>query len=135
MLHFRKRDLLFVALIIFAPWLLQTIGGMLNPLEMNTSACRLSPCLSHPFGSDSLGRDMLARVVYACGLSLKVVVQSVIVSFVLASIIGTIAGYYQNSWLDKSICWLISLIYTVPFILIVLALLRQSPARTSTASF
>lgn len=120
--QFRKRYLVFLALIILAPVALQSLGSFLDPLRMDTSLCRLSPCLSHPFGTDSFGRDMLARVIFACGLSLKVVMQSVFVSLILAGIFGSLAGYFQNSFLDRAICWLISLIYTVPFILIVLAL-------------
>jgi peptide/nickel transport system permease protein len=64
---------------------------------------------------------MMARTLYAAGLSLKVVVQSVALSFLLALVLGGIAGYAYGHWPDHAISWIISLLYTVPFILIVVA--------------
>ncbi len=97
------------------------LATILDPYNIDTSAALIPPSWSHPFGTDSLGRDMLARTISAIGLSLKVVLQAMSLSFFLALLFGGVAGYCHGQAIDDAICWLISLIYTIPFILIVLA--------------
>jgi len=113
--------LLFVGALLVAPYVMMAIGESRSPYEIQTSQSYIAPAWKHPFGTDGLGRDMLARTLYAAGLSLKVVVQSVAVSFVLALLLGSVAGYTSGHLPDHLIMWLVSLIYTVPFILIVVA--------------
>jgi peptide/nickel transport system permease protein len=113
---------LFLAALAIVPYALLAIGRASDPYAIETSHSYLAPGRQYPFGTDGLGRDMLARTLYATGLSLKVVVQSVGLSFILALILGGLAGYTQGRWPDLMVTWLISLLYTVPFILIVVAI-------------
>lgn len=113
--------LLFVIALIVVPYAMMAIGESRSPYDIQASQSYLAPSWKHPFGTDSLGRDMLARTLYAAGLSLKVVTQSVAVSFGLALLLGSIAGYTSGHLPDHVIMWVVSLIYTVPFILIVIA--------------
>lgn len=112
---------LFLAILGLLPLLLMGVGAEMDPYVIKTVYRYTSPSWGHPFGTDALGRDMLARTLYATGLSLKVVIQSVAVSFFLAICLGGIAGYTHNRWPDHAISWIISLLYTIPFILIVVA--------------
>ncbi len=54
------------------------------------------PSPEHPFGTDSMGRDVLARVVYGSRISLTVGVAAVAIALTLGGILGAIAGYYGN---------------------------------------
>lgn len=105
------------------PILCTQLGGMLDPYTANPSLQYAPPSWNAPFGRDSLGRDMLARTLYATGLSLLVVLLSVAVSFVLSLLLGATAGYFHHQWPDAIISWMISLLYTVPPILIVIAVM------------
>jgi ABC-type dipeptide/oligopeptide/nickel transport system permease subunit len=111
----------FLAALFVAPFLLMALGQYRHPYDVNTVVRYLAPSWNYPFGTDALGRDMLARTLYATGLSLQVVTQSVAVSFVLALLLGGISGYAAGMWPDHLISWVISLLYTIPFFLIVMA--------------
>lgn len=113
--------LLFIASLYLTPHLLTALGDRSGPFVIDTGSRYLAPGHGHPFGTDALGRDMFARSVYAAGLSLKVVVHSVTLSFLLAVLLGGLAGYARGRWPDVIISWVISLLYTVPFILLVIA--------------
>ena len=111
------------ALFAAAPFALMAAGQARDPFLIDTARAYLAPALDQPFGTDGLGRDLLARTLYAAGLSLKVVAQSVAVSLALALALGGAAGYTAGHLTDRVISWIISLVYTVPFILIVVAVL------------
>lgn len=80
------------------------------------------PAAANLFGTDSLGRDHFARTMLATGLSLKVAGRAFVVAFVLALLLGGIAGLCKDHWPDRIISYTISLILTVPFILLAVAL-------------
>jgi peptide/nickel transport system permease protein len=51
------------------------------------------PSPAHPFGTDSLGRDVLARTIYGAKVSVQVAVTAVLVAAVVGSPLGIVAGY------------------------------------------
>jgi len=113
--------LIFLILLNITPYFLLRLGEALDPYNINLSLAYSSPSRLLPFGTDSLGRDMFARTIYAAGLSLKVTAQAFLLAFGLALLQGGVAGYTHEKIPDKIISWIIALIYTVPFILIVAA--------------
>lgn len=90
--------------------------------ETNVERRLESPSASQPFGTDSLGRNHFSRTMLATGLSLKVAGRAFLVAFTLAVLLGSIAGIYKDRWPDRFLSYLISLIHTVPFILLAVAL-------------
>lgn len=82
----------------------------------------LPPSSTYLFGTDELGRDMFSRTIYAMSLSTVVVSESLILSFILAILLGGIAGYYYRKIPDSIISWIIAMLYSIPFLLIVVAL-------------
>jgi peptide/nickel transport system permease protein len=74
---------------IFAPLLTRH-----NPVTLNLHARLLPPSLDHPFGTDELGRDLLARVLYGARISLIVAVSVVALSLLLGLVAGGLAGFY-----------------------------------------
>lgn len=57
----------------------------------------LSPSLSHPFGTDELGRDILGRIIHGARVSLMVAGIAVGISLFVGAPIGMIAGYWQGA--------------------------------------
>ena len=70
-----------------------------DPLESNTSNALMPPSTDHWFGTDNLGRDVFSRVIVATRLDLLISVSAVALSFVIGSILGSVAGYW-GGWLD-----------------------------------
>jgi peptide/nickel transport system permease protein len=96
-------------------------GRVRDPFQIDTAHRYEAPGPSAPLGTDALGRDLLARTGRAAGTTLSVVGQSLVLSFTLALPLGLLAGYFKDRWPDRVISWVISLLYTIPSILLVVA--------------
>ncbi len=80
----------------------------------------------HLFGTDDLGRDLFSRTMYATGTSLSIGALGVIVAFVLALVIGGIAGYF-GGWIDYLIQRLTEVVRVVPVIPLYMGLAAMFP--------
>ena len=65
-------------------------GSLLGPDDYgpNYSARYVAPCAAHPFGTDSLGRDMFFRVVAGLSLSIRIGLLAAVISSVIALVLG-----------------------------------------------
>lgn len=70
-----------------------------DPLASNAARALEPPSWQHWFGTDNLGRDVFSRVIVATRLDLAISVAAVALSFVVGSLLGSIAGYW-GGWLD-----------------------------------
>jgi peptide/nickel transport system permease protein len=70
-----------------------------DPLATNATRALEAPSWDHWFGTDNLGRDVFSRVIVATRLDLTISVAAVALSFVIGSILGSVAGYW-GGWLD-----------------------------------
>jgi len=120
--HLKGVLLVLVLLFGLLPFGLVQTGERSEPYQVDVAKRYEPPSLAHPFGTDDLGRNMLARTLLATGLSLSVVGRSLVVAFVLAVVFGGIAGLYKGRLPDHAISYFIALLHTVPFILISVAL-------------
>ncbi len=83
----------------------------------------------HWLGTDQLGRDQLARLLYGGRVSLTVAVVAATIALVLGVTVGTIAGYFSG-WVDDSIMWFINTVVSIPTIyllIIIVAIYSPSP--------
>ena len=106
----------FVILAIFGP-LIAPFG--MN--EQNLAERLISPSGEHWFGTDDLGRDILSRILYGARLSIWVGFASVIMSVVVGSFLGIIAGYY-GKWVDTIISRMFDILLAFPSILLAIAI-------------
>src|SRR5215210_6477112 len=83
----------------------------------------IPPSSKHWFGTDEAGRDLLARVLQGGRISLMVGIISTIVSLALGVSYGTIAGYLGGR-IDNAMMRFVDIIYAIPYILIVIVLLK-----------
>lgn len=67
--------------------------------DPNLSIALNGPSLAHPLGTDPLGRDELARLLFGARVSLEVGIVSMFVSLVIGVTMGSLAGFY-GGWID-----------------------------------
>jgi peptide/nickel transport system permease protein len=107
---------LFAAVAIAAPWI-----SPYDPLQTSWSLIRKAPSLAHPFGTDEIGRDVLARVIWGARASLLAGVVSVSISLALGVPIGLLAGY-AGGWIDGLISRVVDGMLACPFLILAIAL-------------
>jgi peptide/nickel transport system permease protein len=80
------------------------------------------PSAEHPFGTDTVGRDILARTIYGGQISLLIGLAAVLVEVVVGVLVGAIAGYY-GGWVDSLLMRFTEAMFNVPqlFLLLVMA--------------
>ena len=112
---------LFGLALIVIMFLFSFIGPLFSPYGYNTqdAAKKLAPSFAHWLGTDSLGRDVLTRLMYAGRISLIVGLVAMIIQVVLGASIGAIAGYY-GGWIDTIIMRIIDIFMSLPFLPVVI---------------
>jgi len=115
--------LLIIATAVFAPLIAPH-----DPLAVDIRH-RLSPpawmehgTAEHLLGTDQVGRDLLARMIYGGRVSLAVAVASVIISATIGVLLGLGAGYFGGNT-DWTIMTVINVMLTFPFVLLALAVI------------
>ena len=88
----------------------------------DTSVKLQPPSREHPFGTDTIGRDILARTIYGGQISLSIGVFAAIVEVIVGVLVGAIAGYFGR-WIDDLLMRITEAMLIIPslFLLIVLA--------------
>ena len=106
----------FVLVALLAP-----VIAPFDPLQTDWSAVRKPPSLKHLFGTDEIGRDVLARVIYGARASLLAGVVSVCISLALGVPIGLLAGYVGR-WVDGLLMRITDAMLACPFLILAIAL-------------
>ena len=108
--------LAIVLMTIFAPWL-----APYDPTQIDMSNPLLPPCREHLLGTDSLGRDVLSRVIYGGRASLLLAVLATCFSMCLGLVIGIAAGYCEGI-VDVIITGISNIFQGLPGTIIMIAL-------------
>jgi len=109
---------------VVGPTLLAALTGYTyDAIPRDPSAVRaIAPSLAHPFGTDTAGRDLLARVLVGGRISLLVGVISTVVSIVIGTSYGAAAGY-AGGRVDEVMMRIVDVLYAIPYMMIVIVLL------------
>ncbi|QGG53161.1 nickel transporter permease [Lysinibacillus pakistanensis] len=103
--------------------LLAIVGPYLAPQginEQNFAKRLLAPSSEHWFGTDDFGRDIFSRIIHGARISLWVGFFSVILSVIVGSLLGIIAGYY-GKWIDTIISRIFDIMLAFPSMLLAIA--------------
>jgi peptide/nickel transport system permease protein len=88
-----------------------------DPNVTNTAIRFQAPSAAHPLGTDSLGRDNLARLLYAGRVSLSVCLSAAILATGLGLLLGAIAGMF-GGWIDGALMRLADVVLALPLLII-----------------
>jgi peptide/nickel transport system permease protein len=89
--------------------------------ETDPGRSLLRPSLLHPFGTDTAGRDVLARMLYGTRISLTIGVVAVALYVLIGIVIGALAGYF-GGWVDSLLSRLIEVMICFPTFFLILTL-------------
>ena len=115
--------LAMVVLVVFGPLLWQLA---INDIDF--TARLKGPSLAHPLGTDDLGQDLLARMLYGGRISLAVGLAAMSMAIILGVTIGAIAGMSRGA-VDSGLMWLTDLFLSLPqlpLLLLLIYLFRDS---------
>jgi len=107
---------LFVILAVFAPLI-----APYDPAAQSWTAVRKAPTAAHWFGTDDVGRDVLARIIFGARASLLAGVISVAIALTVGVPVGLAAGYV-GGWFDALIGRITDAMLAVPFLILAIAL-------------
>jgi len=105
--------------------LLVVVGPLVWKLAINDidfTARLEGPSLKHPFGTDDLGQDLLARMLYGGRISLAVGLAAMLMAISVGVVIGAIAGIARGS-IDAALMWLTDLFLSLPQLPLLLLLI------------
>jgi peptide/nickel transport system permease protein len=119
---------LFAAMAVGAPWLVAT-----DPSQADWKAVRKGPTWTHPFGTDDLGRDQLARVVWGTRISMQAGVFSILLAIAIGVPLGLLAGYYRGP-VDQALMRLVDAWLAFPFLILAIGLVTILGASLTNAT-
>ncbi len=103
--------------VLLGPYL-WTIG--INDIDF--TARMKGPSAAHPLGTDDLGRDLLARMLYGGRISLAVGLAAMLTGILIGVVVGAIAGI-SRGWVDAFLMWLTDLFLSLPQLPLLLLLI------------
>jgi peptide/nickel transport system permease protein len=102
---------------VFAPWL-----APYDPNLIDLKQVLMPPSSDHYLGTDTLGRDVLSRIIFGSRVSLKVGFVAVGLATLIGLLIGALAGYY-GGWVDSALMRLVDLMLCFPAFFLILAVI------------
>ncbi|MEO6300419.1 MAG: ABC transporter permease, partial [Paracoccaceae bacterium] len=97
---------------LFAPY---------DPVAFDYVALLAPPSLTHPFGTDNFGRDVLSRVIHAYTIDMQIAFFGTIFSFVIGTIVGALVGY-AGGLAETVFGRIVDAVITFPFLVLVIAI-------------
>jgi peptide/nickel transport system permease protein len=104
------------ALAILAPFVTSH-----DPIDQNLLATLQPPSSEHLLGTDHLGRDVWARLLYGAREDLQIGFLAVLFPFCIGTVLGALAGYYGR-WVDTLVMRAVDIVVAFPFLVLVIAL-------------
>ena len=105
------------AVSFLAPWL-----SPYDPNAIDLKNVLAPPSGGHLFGTDQLGRDVLSRMIWGAGISLKVGFVATGIAILIGTILGALSGYYGR-WVDAVIMRFVDIMLCFPAFFLILAVI------------
>jgi len=112
---------LIILLVIAAISILAPLLAPSDPLKVDLAFFRKPPSAAHWLGTDSAGRDVLSRLIYAGQVSLTVGLVAALLSSGIGLVLGSIAGAY-GGWVDGLIMRLTDVVLSFPALIVIITL-------------
>jgi len=112
--------IIIVVSAIFAPWI-APYPEHAGPFVDFKNAGK-PPSLQHLCGTDTMGRDIFSRIIFALRGALIMAVVVLTIGVPVGVLLGLIAGYFQNTWIDTLIMRITDIFLSVPALLLALAI-------------
>jgi oligopeptide transport system permease protein len=109
-------------LTIFAACFLVPLLLGLDPSSVHPALRHQPPSLQHPFGTDNVGRDYLARVLIGGQTSLLVGLAATLASVTVGVLVGALAGYFGGR-VDEVLMRLVDFLYGIPYMFLVILIM------------
>ncbi len=122
--RFRKHRMAVAGLVVVVLMVLMAaLAPLLAPHDPNQIFGKFesSPSGEHLLGTDSVGRDVLSRLIYGARVSMSVGVGAVVVYVVIGVLLGLLAGYY-GGWVDQVIMRITDVFMSFPYFMVILIL-------------
>ena len=134
--RFRRHRMAVVSLVVLAVLVAAVVfGPLVWKLAINDidfKARLATPTGTHPLGTDDLGQDLLARMLYGGRISMAVGLAAMLMSIFVGVLIGAVAGI-SRGWLDAALMWFTDLFLSLPqlpLLLLVIYLFRDQLKNT-----
>lgn len=128
--QFRRNRLAVLGLTLIVLIVVGVLAGPflypVDPKQINILEASAPPSMAHPFGTDDLGRDMLARCIYGGRISLSVGMAAMLIAMLVGSTVGLLAGYVSK--LDNVLMRFTDMMLTlpqIPLLLVAMSLFRD----------
>ena len=135
-LRFKRHKMaMFGAVVLFLLILYSSIGSLVlsekyaNHTDPNLGLT--APSTSHLFGTDPVGRDILARTIYGGQISLVIGLTAVIIETMAGVLIGAAAGYY-GGWIDAILMRITEAMLNIPEIFLLIVMAKQFSGKIPT---
>ena len=113
--------LIAVSIVVFAAVFANLIAPSEDVLKQDYNAIMQPPSREHLFGTDQLGRDLFARVIYGSRYSLVIGVTTSLVALLIGGTLGSVAGYFGGA-IDNIIMRILDVVISIPAVLLALAI-------------
>jgi peptide/nickel transport system permease protein len=124
----------FVVVLLVVLWsLLPGLFTSYSPVNADTASKLAAPSAVHWFGTDYLGRDQYARVVYGTASSVTSALVAVVIGLVLGSAIGLASGF-RGGWLDMALGRFVDVLLAIPGFLLAVVIVSSLGFQTINAA-
>jgi peptide/nickel transport system permease protein len=128
--RFRRHRLALAGSVILSVMVVGVVAGPFvwrHPVnEIDFKAKLRGPSRAHPLGTDDLGQDLLARLLYGGRISLAVGLASMLVGITVGTLLGAIAGASRGA-VDAGLMWLTDLFLSLPQLPVLLLIVYLFP--------
>jgi peptide/nickel transport system permease protein len=104
---------------LLAPWI-----APYDPFYQDFTSVLQPPSLSHPFGTDMLGRDVFSRVLFGIRIDIEIGFFTTYVPMTYGVVLGALAGYY-GGWLDTVVMRVLDVAMAFPFLVLIIVILAM----------